>query len=79
MHRAVVAELLGQLVPLAACAHPDDDPVENRSPLISKRWQRMRKLLDSKPRLEMRPEIESGTASASGRWSGAMPNSTGAY
>lgn len=33
MHRAVVAVLLGQLVPLAAAAEAEDDPVEGRPPV----------------------------------------------
>jgi hypothetical protein len=33
MHRAVVAELLRELVPLAAGAEPEDDPVERRPPV----------------------------------------------
>src|SRR5512143_2556564 len=33
VHRAVVAELLGELVPLTAAAEAEDDPVERRPPV----------------------------------------------
>jgi hypothetical protein len=33
VHRAVVAELLGELVPLAAATETEDDPVERRPPV----------------------------------------------